>query len=132
MVIIEYVAVIGFSIWGIIKVIVKHPAGSTGFHWSWLNPFSIHGFAALAAGVVLGVFFFWGWDTAANLNEESKNATKTPGHAGIIAMFLLLFVFRSTSSPPRCSSRPSQISDQGPTSSSTSPSRWAGAGSATS
>ena len=42
---------------------------------------------------VLGVFFFWGWDTAANLNEESKNATKTPGQAGIISMFLLLFVF---------------------------------------
>ena len=43
--------------------------------------------------MVLGVFFFWGWDTATNLNEESKNATKTPGHAGIIAMFLLLLVF---------------------------------------
>ena len=42
---------------------------------------------------MLGVFFYWGWDTATNLNEESKNATKTPGHAGIIAMFLLLLVF---------------------------------------
>ena len=42
---------------------------------------------------MLGAFFFWGWDTAANLNEESKNSTKTPGHAGVIAMFLLLLVF---------------------------------------
>ncbi len=91
--IIEYVAVIGFSIWGIIKVAVSHPAGSTGFHFGWLNPFSIGGIGALSAGLVLGVFFFWGWDTATNLNEESKNSTKTPGHAGIIAMFLLLLVF---------------------------------------
>ncbi len=91
--IIEYTAVIGFSIWGIVKVAVSHPAGSTGFHWGWLNPWSIQGFTALSAGLVLGVFFFWGWDTATNLNEESKNATKTPGHAGIIAMFLLLLVF---------------------------------------
>ena len=91
--IIEYVAVIGFSLWGIIKVAVKHPAGSQGFHFAWLNPFSIGSFAALSAGLVLGVFFYWGWDTATNLNEESKNATKTPGHAGIIAMFLLLLVF---------------------------------------
>jgi len=91
--IIEYVAVIGFSIWGIVKVALKHPAGSQGFHWSWLSPWSIQGFTALSAGLVLGVFFFWGWDTATNLNEESKNATKTPGHAGIIAMFLLLLVF---------------------------------------
>jgi len=93
MVIIEYVAVVGFSIAGIIKVVVKHPAHSTSFHWSWLNPGSIHGYQGLAAGAVLGVFFFWGWDTAANLNEESKNATKTPGRAGIIAMFLLLGIF---------------------------------------
>ena len=91
--IIEYVAVIGFSLWGIIKVAVSHPAGSTCFHWSWLSPASIGGVSALSAGLVLGVFFFWGWDTATNLNEESKNSTKTPGQAGIIAMFLLLLVF---------------------------------------
>ena len=91
--IVEYVAVIGFSIWGIIKVAVSHPAGSQSFHWSWLSPMSITGFGAVSAGIVLGVFFYWGWDTATNLNEESKNATKTPGQAGIIAMFLLLLVF---------------------------------------
>ena len=91
--IIQYVALLGTSIWGIVKVIVKHPAGSTGFRWSWLNPLTIHGYAGLAAGVVLGLFFFWGWDTAINLNEESKNARSTPGEAGILAMFLLLFIF---------------------------------------
>ncbi|MGO9028265.1 MAG: APC family permease [Acidimicrobiales bacterium] len=91
--IVEYTAVIVFSVWGIVKVAATHPKGSTGFHWAWMSPMSIHGFAALSAGIVLGVFFFWGWDTATNLNEESKNATKTPGHAGIIAMFLLLLVF---------------------------------------
>jgi len=74
-------------------VAVSHPAGSTSFHWSWLSPVSIGGFSALSAGLVLGAFFFWGWDTATNLNEESKNASKTPGHAGIIAMFLLLLVY---------------------------------------
>ena len=92
--IIEYIAVIGFSIWGIIKVAASHPAGSTSFHLGWLNPFEHPGLSApCRPALVLGVFFFWGWDTATNLNEESKNATKTPGHAGIIAMFLLLLVF---------------------------------------
>ena len=91
--IIEYVAVIGFSIWGIVKVAVSHPAGSRPFSFGWLNPFHIQSVSALSAGIVLGVFFYWGWDTATNLSEESKNATKTPGRAGIIAMFLLLLVF---------------------------------------
>lgn len=91
--IVEYVAVVGFSIWGIIKVYVSHPHGSTGFHFGWLNPFNLTGIGAVTAGIVLGVFFFWGWDTSANLNEETKNASKVPGQAGVISMFLLLLVF---------------------------------------
>ena len=90
---IQYVALLGASIWGIVKVAADHPVGSTGFRWSWLNPLSIHGYKGLAVGCVLGLFFFWGWDTAVNLNEESKSSTKTPGQAGIISMFLLLFIF---------------------------------------
>ena len=92
-VIVQSAVVLLASIWGIVKVAVQHPPGSTGFHWSWLSPTSIHGLRGLAAGAVLGLFFFWGWDTAVNLNEESKAATKTPGRACIISMFLLLFIF---------------------------------------
>jgi amino acid transporter len=90
---IEYLAVISLSIGGIIKVAVSHPTGSTGFHWSWLNPLSIHGATGLAAGVVLGVFFFWGWDTSVNLTEESKRVSRTPGQAGMLAMVLLLGIY---------------------------------------
>jgi amino acid transporter len=90
---IEYTAVIAFSVFAILDVIASHPTGSLSFSWGWLNPFSIKGISALAAGLVLGVFFFWGWDTAANLNEETKDANETPGRAGVISMFLLLVVF---------------------------------------
>ena len=89
----QYGVLLGTSIWGIVKVAAQHPAGSTGFHLSWLSPLSINGYQGLAAGVVLGLFFFWGWDTAVNLNEESKNASKTPGRAVIISMFFLGFIF---------------------------------------
>lgn len=92
-VVIQYGVVVVTSIWGIVKVAVHHPAGSTGFHWSWLNPLSLHGYQGLAAGVVLGLFLFWGWDTAVNLNEESKNSSKTPGRAVIISMFFVDFIF---------------------------------------
>src|SRR5262249_30493430 len=44
-------------------------------------------------GAALAVFFFWGWDTALNLNEGSKDASRTPGRAGVLAMWLLLLVF---------------------------------------
>ncbi len=65
----QYSALFGISVWGIVKVAIKHPEGSTGFHWAWLSPLSIHGYEGLAAGSVLGLFFFWGWDTSVNLNE---------------------------------------------------------------
>lgn len=91
--IIQSAVVLVTSVWGIVKVASEHPAGSTGFHWSWLSPLSIHGYQGLAAGTVLGLFFFWGWDTAVNLNEESKASKKTPGQACIISMFVLLFIF---------------------------------------
>ena len=92
-VIFQSAVVLVASIWGIAKVALQHPRGSTGFHLSWLSPTSIHGVQGLAAGAVLGLFFFWGWDTAVNLNEESKAARSTPGRACIISMFLLLFIF---------------------------------------
>ena len=93
LVIIEYVAVLVFSIGGIIKVAVSHPHGSTSFNAGWFWPGNIHGYTALAAGAALAVFFFWGWDTTINLSEESKSSNRVPGQAAIISMFLLLFVF---------------------------------------
>lgn len=90
---IQFLVIFATSIWGVVKVALHHPVGSTGFHWSWLNPLSISGYQGLAAGTVLGLFFFWGWDTAVNLNEESKDANTTPGRAVIISMFLLDLIF---------------------------------------
>src|ERR1700694_5696892 len=95
---IEYLLVLGFSIAAFIKIAAVHPAGSRAISLDWFNPFSLSGLAGLAAGAVLGVFFFWGWDTAANLNEESENAETTPGNAGIISMFILLLIFMVASS----------------------------------
>jgi len=92
--IIEYVAVIVFSVGGIIKVALAGPGHHyTSFSVSWLNPLQVHGLGNLAAAMAVGTFLFWGWDTAVNLNEESKNPSRTPGRAAIISMWLLLLIF---------------------------------------
>lgn len=93
LVIIEYTAVLVFSIGGIIKVWASHPHGSTHFNIGWFWPGHIGGYTALAGGAALAVFFFWGWDTTVNLTEETKSGRKIPGQAAIISMFLLLFIF---------------------------------------
>ena len=83
----EYFIVLGFSILGYIK------GGGSSFSLSWLDPRSFGSVEALAAGVVISVFFYWGWDTAANINEETTNSRENPGRAGILGMFALLFIF---------------------------------------
>ena len=83
---IEYVIVLGFSILGFFH------GGGSGLSLDWFNPFSL-GLGGLAAGVVISVFFYWGWDTAATVNEETEDSTENPGRAGIIGMFLLLLLF---------------------------------------
>ncbi len=89
----EYLVVLSFSIAGLVRVILTHPAGSRAVSGSWFSPGSVGGISGLAVGCALGVFFFWGWDTAANLNEESEEAESYPGIAGILSMFILLVIF---------------------------------------
>ncbi len=88
---IEYLIVLGFALAAIIKVVGGQHA-TNAVSANWFNPGSVS-FDALASSLALGVFFFWGWDTAANVNEESKAANENPGRAGIISMFILLFIF---------------------------------------
>ena len=93
LVFIEYFIVLGFAVAALVKIATgSHPA-ATSFSGSWFNPGTLGGFTGVATGAALAVFFFWGWDTAANVNEETKDADTSPGQAGILSMFILLFIF---------------------------------------
>ena len=60
---------------------------------SWLNPFAINEYSGLLSGVLLGVFIYWGWESAVNLTEESKDSSRAPGLAGIVSTVTLLVVY---------------------------------------
>jgi amino acid transporter len=59
---------------------------------SWLNPFG-EGGSALTAGLLLGVFVYWGWESAVNLTEETTDSATAPGKAGILSTVLLLVTY---------------------------------------
>lgn len=44
----------------------------------WLDPFAAGG-TALTGGLLLGVFVYWGWESAVNLTEETKDPHRRPG-----------------------------------------------------
>jgi len=60
---------------------------------SWLNPFDVSSFDALVSGVLIAIFIYWGWDSTVTVNEETEDATQTPGKAAILATILLLLIY---------------------------------------
>jgi amino acid transporter len=85
----EIIALAVFSAVVLIKVYASHPAGSVLPSWSWLNPFNltVH---QLTAGVLVTLFIYWGWDTAVNVNEETRDRTRAPGLAAVLSTVILL------------------------------------------
>ena len=90
----EYFIVTAFSIWAIVNVYAFHPKGTHVFNWSWLLPWQTPGGShAVLLAVLAGVFIYWGWDTATNVNEETKDPTTVPGLAAVYSTFVLLIIY---------------------------------------
>jgi amino acid transporter len=68
------------------------PLGGLTPAWDWLDPFGAGG-AALSGGLLLGVFAYWGWESAVNLTEETRDPTSTPGRAAIVSTVVLLATY---------------------------------------
>jgi amino acid transporter len=60
---------------------------------SWFSPFAVDGSNALILGVLTGVFIYWGWESAVNLNEESSDSDSAPGLAGLVSTVVLLVTY---------------------------------------
>ena len=63
---------------------------------SWLNPFGFDGFGPFAEAVVLCLFIYWGWDALITVNEETRDADRTPGKAAVISTVVLLGTYLFT------------------------------------
>lgn len=79
-----------FSALALWQAIVSGDAGTASPSLSWLNPLEIKSSSALAGGMVIAVFFYWGWDTAVSVNEETKDSRRTPGVAAVISTLVLV------------------------------------------
>ena len=58
----------------------------------WLDPLAA-GAPALVSGLLLGVFAYWGWESAVNLNEETSDSDSTPGRAAMVSTVILLATY---------------------------------------
>jgi len=60
---------------------------------SWFSPFAVDSLSALILGVLTGVFIYWGWESAVNLNEETEGSTSAPGLAAVVSTVVLLVTY---------------------------------------
>jgi amino acid transporter len=71
------------------------PAGSLEPSPSWLSPFAIDSTSALVAGLLTGVFIYWGWESAVNLTAEVEHSASAPGRAAVLSTVILLVTYVS-------------------------------------
>jgi amino acid transporter len=88
----EMTALIIFAVVALIKTYADSPRGSLGVQLSWFNPFDMSA-GALVEGMLLGVFLYWGWDTATSVNEESENSASGPGKAAVVSTVILIGIY---------------------------------------
>jgi amino acid transporter len=89
---IEYVILIGFSIWGFVVVLGRHH-GTFPITKGWFSLSGIGGKGSLAAGLLIAVFMIAGWDATVYVNEEVKHRRHNPGRAAVLAVALLIVIY---------------------------------------
>ena len=92
MAVIEYAILIGFSVWGFVAVLGHHN-GTFPITRGWFSLSGIGGKGSLAAGFLIAVFMYTGWDATVYVNEEVKHRRTNPGRAAIMAVALLAIIF---------------------------------------
>ncbi len=92
MAVFEYIVLIGVSIWGLVYVLGHH-AGTFPITRGWFSLSGIGGKGSLAAGLLIAVFMYSGWDATIYVNEEVKHRRVNPGRAAVFAVLILIVLY---------------------------------------
>jgi amino acid transporter len=80
-------ALLAFGIVALVK------GGALTPELAWFSPFAVDSADALVLGLLTGVFIYWGWESAVNLNEETTDSDTAPGLAGVVSTVILLVTY---------------------------------------
>jgi amino acid transporter len=90
--VIEYTILVGMSIWGLVAVLNHHP-GTYHITRGWFALNGVGGKGSLAAGLLIAVFLFAGWDGTVYVNEEVKHRRVNPGRAAVLSVLILAVIY---------------------------------------
>jgi amino acid transporter len=73
------------------------PAEAARPEAAWLSPFGAGSFDAfVVSGLLVAVFVYWGWESAVNLTEETRDGRRASGRAAVLSTVVLLVVYLVT------------------------------------
>lgn len=78
-----------FGVLAVSKAVSGEVPTAIAFEWSWLNPFAVTSATALASGLSLSIFIYWGWDVSLSANEETTGSARTPALAALVSLVML-------------------------------------------
>jgi amino acid transporter len=82
----QVIALLIFAGVALIKVAAGDaPEGSVDPSLSWFSLFAVDSVSLLVLGLLTGVFIYWGWESAVNLNEETTTRTARRGLAAVVS-----------------------------------------------
>jgi len=90
----QVIGLLLFAVVALVKVFSGDaPDGSVDPALSWFSPFAIDSSSALIGALLIGVFIYWGWESAVNLTEETEDSVRAPGVAGLTSTVILLITY---------------------------------------
>jgi amino acid transporter len=90
--VVEYLILIVFAIWGLSAMLSRQP-GTFHISAAWFSLHGVGGKGDLAAGFLIAVFMFTGWDGTLYVNEEVKHRRVNPGKAAMLAVSIVAVIF---------------------------------------
>jgi len=63
------------------------------FSWSWYSPLSFPDADTLMAGMLVAVFYYFGWDVSSNVAEEARGSGDSGGSSGVYGMVGVMALF---------------------------------------
>jgi len=91
---IEVLSLLALAIGAFVKF-SAHPV--TPFSWTWFSPAAFGDFQTFMAGILVAMFYYFGWDVSSNVAEETQDANAAPGYSGVlgtIGVFLLFLLLQ--------------------------------------
>jgi amino acid transporter len=87
----EYLLLIGFGVLALGAIYVGHLAGAVHVQASWFTLSGVGGMQGLIAGILIAIFLYSGWDTAAYVGEETRD--RKAGNAAVTSVVVLFLIY---------------------------------------